>query len=260
MGPSVYRKLETEMRAARLASTKAERTRLELSGLASSLAALRLDLAWLKLEHALRRKYRPDQPRVPAGQTGAGQWADGGGGGAGRNDPRVISDATPDNEWIPGAQYAQVTGERRYSVDLEEEAARGGHGKRDHVEKTREDLIKELDRDWKRWDTPRLQITEYRPAEGSFSSLMQANDLTNQTLRDNRNKVDAVATGQSEYAILEKRFGYVTGYEAYRDLPDSEARIRNTYGVRVLIDHDTRSERGYTVRTAFPINQYTQRK
>ena len=88
---------------------------------------------------------------------------------------------------------------------------------------------------------------------------MQANDFVNQTLRENRQRVDAVATGREPKATLEKRFGYVTGYEAYRDLPDSESRIRNTYGVRVVIEHDTRSERGYTVRTAFPINQYTQR-
>ena len=66
------------------------------------------------------RKYRPDQPRVPAGNSDGGQWtADGGGGGsrspgsqptskpAPINDPRVISDATPDNDWKPGARFAQ---------------------------------------------------------------------------------------------------------------------------------------------------------
>jgi hypothetical protein len=57
------------------------------------------------------RKYRPDQLRDELGR-----WADEGGGGrrsqgvakpSGINDPRVISDATPDNDWRPGAQYAQ---------------------------------------------------------------------------------------------------------------------------------------------------------
>lgn len=65
-------------------------------------------------------KYRPNQPRVPAGSREGGQWtADGAGGGsrspgsqpttrpAPINDPRVISDAVPDNGWKPGAQYAQ---------------------------------------------------------------------------------------------------------------------------------------------------------
>jgi len=65
------------------------------------------------------RKYRADQPRVPAGSREGGQWTgDGGGGGASAggqpstkpppiDDPRVISDAVPSNDWKPGAQYAQ---------------------------------------------------------------------------------------------------------------------------------------------------------
>ena len=56
------------------------------------------------------RKYRPDQPRVPAGSREGGQWtSDGGGNGSqtGRNDPRILSDTTPVNEAKPWAQYAQ---------------------------------------------------------------------------------------------------------------------------------------------------------
>lgn len=34
------------------------------------------------LRHELARKYNPDQPRVPAGNTGGGQWTSGGGGGS----------------------------------------------------------------------------------------------------------------------------------------------------------------------------------
>jgi hypothetical protein len=45
-------------------------------------------------------KYRPDQPRISAGQSGGGQWTDGGGG-------QVLSDAKPDNFWKPGSQVAQ---------------------------------------------------------------------------------------------------------------------------------------------------------
>jgi len=57
-------------------------------------------------------KYRPDQPRVPAGSREGGQWtADGAGSQPTAkppiNDPRIISDATPDDDWKPGAQYAQ---------------------------------------------------------------------------------------------------------------------------------------------------------
>jgi len=75
------------------------------------------------LYEQIERKYRPDQPRVPAGVREGGRWmADGSGSGAGtpsdgstsgntsgRNDPRVLSDANPENQAIPGAQYAQYT-------------------------------------------------------------------------------------------------------------------------------------------------------
>lgn len=44
--------------------------------------------------------FNPDEPRVPAGHADGGQWTREGGNGA------VISDATPDNTWKPGGQYA----------------------------------------------------------------------------------------------------------------------------------------------------------
>ena len=47
--------------------------------------------------HELRKAgFNPDEPRVPAGNPGGGQWTTEGGNGA-SNDPRVLSDATPDN-------------------------------------------------------------------------------------------------------------------------------------------------------------------
>lgn len=72
----------------------------------SELASLKAELKFRRLLHA--RKYSPDQPRVPAGNPDGGQWtsSEGTDSGVGRHDPRVISDATPDNEWKPGAQYA----------------------------------------------------------------------------------------------------------------------------------------------------------
>jgi hypothetical protein len=53
-------------------------------------------------------RYDPNQPRVPAGNSDGGQWTDGESGGRAINDPRIVSDATPDNLWIPGADYAAV--------------------------------------------------------------------------------------------------------------------------------------------------------
>jgi hypothetical protein len=68
--------------------------------------------------------FNPAQPRVPAGNPDGGQWtSDGSAGGeagagmgtgsgsdtsGGITDPRILSDATPDNDWIPGAQFAQA--------------------------------------------------------------------------------------------------------------------------------------------------------
>jgi hypothetical protein len=82
------------------------------------------------LKELKAQKYSPDQPRVPAGSPHGGEWTNGDidassqttAGPAGNihsqvqlrpvvnqtpiNDPRVISDVTPDNTWVPGAQYA----------------------------------------------------------------------------------------------------------------------------------------------------------
>ena len=60
------------------------------------LAVLRAD--WmLTLRAHYARKYSPDQPRVPAGSREGGRW---------HQRLAVISDATPNNDWRPGAQYA----------------------------------------------------------------------------------------------------------------------------------------------------------
>jgi hypothetical protein len=92
-------------------------------------AALRFD--WERtIGRYYKRKYRPDQPRVPAGVREGGQWTYDGGGDASRrsdedtshvggmprvrladasraSNPTVMSDAGPDSI-IPGAQYAQT--------------------------------------------------------------------------------------------------------------------------------------------------------
>jgi hypothetical protein len=77
--------------------------------LSGSQAALRHALAFRHMgalhRIALRHShFNANQPRVPAGNPDGGQWttADSGRG----NDARVMSDATPDNDWKPGRQYA----------------------------------------------------------------------------------------------------------------------------------------------------------
>lgn len=52
------------------------------------------------------RKYSPDQPRVPKGNPDGGQWTSDGRNRSGRQDPRVLSDVTPDGIGS-GSQYAQ---------------------------------------------------------------------------------------------------------------------------------------------------------
>jgi len=53
-------------------------------------------------------EYDPNQPRVPAGHSDGGQWTSEGASEGRVNDPRTLSDAIPDNDWILGADYAGV--------------------------------------------------------------------------------------------------------------------------------------------------------
>jgi hypothetical protein len=84
--------------------------RRDLNALARGVRILGEELPALVMAElrAAFKKYSPDQPRVPAGNSGGGQWTSDGGSGP-ANDSRVVSDVTPDNTWIPGEQYAQNT-------------------------------------------------------------------------------------------------------------------------------------------------------
>ena len=87
-------------------------------------------------------------------------------------------------------------------------------------------------------------------------ALEAANDFVNRVLEANRDRVDWIAAGRAPFAMIERRFGYVTGKEAFRAEGRAAARIRKTFGVRVVIKHDPGRPRGYRVHTAFPINEY----
>ena len=52
---------------------------------------------------ALARKYNPNQPRVPAGNSDGGQWTDGGAGGAGS---LGLFQITPRDNTVDGVQLA----------------------------------------------------------------------------------------------------------------------------------------------------------
>jgi hypothetical protein len=57
--------------------------------------------------HHARRGYDPNQSRVPKGHHDGGQWTDTGGGAS---TSQILSDATPESEWNPGSQYANMRG------------------------------------------------------------------------------------------------------------------------------------------------------
>jgi len=185
-------------------------------------------------------KYRDDQLRVPAGQSGGGQWTDdgGGGGAATTTDGRV--------------RVAQADQSRNYSINLEEEDARGGHAKRDHVGKSDSELI-DIVRNSVYYG-PTADI--YGASFSSFDSLEAGNDFTSQVLKQNGAVVDSVASGERSAAWIEERFGYPTGREAFRPAADAEITIRKAYNVGAYIVHDSRDSRGYRVHTSYPFNVY----
>ena len=177
-------------------------------------------------------KFNAGQLRVPAGNgRESGRWTDGGSGGA--------------------ITLAQLTDKRQYSVVLAEEEARGGHAIRRHVGKSDAELLATLRA--MRIRTPFTTIAAV--AQGSFASLESANDLVNRVLGSQKPLVDLVARGTLAVAWLRHRFGYPTGREAFRSDAFAEPYMRNTYDVGVYIRHDSRAARGYTVITAYPLNQ-----
>ncbi len=77
----------------------------------AELAAIRRDCELLSetirevCRELVKAGFNPNEPRVPAGNPDGGEWTSEGGSGT-SNDSPVLSDATPDNNWKPGAQYA----------------------------------------------------------------------------------------------------------------------------------------------------------
>jgi len=205
----------------------------DLATLRTRLAGLRVLTAAVRLQHLLRKaNFNPAQLRIPPGQPGGGRWTTEGG-----------SNESP-------IRVAEADGQRKYSVNLNEEETRGGHTIERHVAKTDEDLLARITRDRYRL----LVVTVYRWRAGTFLSRESANDFVNRTLEDNQAAVDSVASGQQERAFLKKRFGYVTGREAFRLDASSSPNMRNTYEVGIEIRHDPRIERGYRVHSAYPRN------
>jgi hypothetical protein len=78
---------------------------------------------------------------------------------------------------------------------------------------------------------------------GSFTSLEAANKLVNTTIAENQGKVDRIAIDRYPRAELDHDFDTPTGREAYMRNERSQAVMRDTYSVRVVIVPDS-SEKG----------------
>ena len=248
---------EEEARAR--AAAEQEEFEREVEALRAANARVRIELADVKFALALRRifhKYSPDQPRDERGRwtdSGAGASRDAAGNqpaGAADSVPSdrvVLSDASPD-PIRPGALYAQNTTASRYSVDLREEEARGGHTVSKHVNKSPEALIAQAREAF----IERPDARDVR--SGSFSSLESATKLVNSTLAQNKDTIDKIANGVLPMQPVFSRFDSITGMEAVAAHIGSGVSIRETYGVGVIVAPDSSSPRGYTVWTAFPSN------
>jgi hypothetical protein len=245
-----------------------------------ALDAINAELNEVNAEMARRRlaeeaKYRPDQPRIPKRNPGGGQWTRVGS-GSGQSPPTSVAkpmgnvgvgnvtgsseltglfnikpaDPNSGNRSNSIVKVASDESGRRYHPDLTQEEARGGHTFRDHSEKTGEELLEGT-------TLVRGRAGIYRYARkrwGSFESREAATELVHRTLEQNRDQVDAVATGQLKEVFITAQFGFKTGQEAFRPNIDAKPYLRDTYGVGVFIEHDRRAERGYSVITAFPRN------
>jgi hypothetical protein len=95
---------------------------------------------------------------------------------------------------------------------------------------------------------------------GTFPSLEAANKLINSTLAEplNKEKIKAFSEQQLLYSLpwlfVFKTFEAPTGYEVYargRQAP----RRRATYGVTIQLRRTDKSERGYYIHSAWPMNE-----
>ncbi len=222
----------------------------DMAAFAFRLALLRASLTQKELQH--RAGFNPAQARDPNGQ-----WTAGGASSSAHDATASVPDKTLLDEGEqdqspadPRLHLAAGSADADYTVDLQQQDALGGHGFRDHVAQSPKVLVDEVEAKARRARNPSPDGW----AEGSFTDKYNANYLVNRVLRNNKEMVDLVRSGQIPELLLRERMGFVTGYEAYKATRDSTADIRLTYGVRVLIRPSRQSPTGYYVHTAFPMN------
>ena len=199
-----------------------------LAGATLMFRAAALQALWRKAN------FNPNQPRLPRGNPDGGQWTRV---GAPVEDRAIV--------------VAQTSPPQNYSVDLYEEERRGGHTIANHVGKSRQSLLDRL----LRTNLPAGSRIYYMFRNGSFPSIEAASRLVNATLARNRATVDLVVTGALKSAFVTTSFRTPTGIEYFRDNERQQPVLRDTYAVGVRIVHNPWALSGYTVLTAFPLNE-----
>jgi hypothetical protein len=155
----------------------------------AALLGHRLALLNVEAKHRLAQyhsHYNPNQPRVPAGHSDGGQWTSAGG-TTGRGTSQVLSDVTPDNDWKPGAQYAnngrggRGSGPTRLGSGQWTELEPGQAARLTLAEARAQDAIRrvqELDPIW------RVQLGTYKTAEGEIRALEAEAERAEARLRE----------------------------------------------------------------------------
>ena len=92
-----------------------------------------------------RHGFDPDQPRIPADSSHGGEWTASDGS---VSDARVLSDALPANDWLPGAQYASARGRGAGLGRMEPGQATRLAVAQDRARKAM-DRVRQIDPDWK---------------------------------------------------------------------------------------------------------------
>jgi hypothetical protein len=173
-----------------------------------TISANRVLLAGERFRRVLKAGFRPDEPRVPAGNPDGGQWTDGGGGGAriiriqgrgprGEEPPRRIMgrfvDATPAEEARLEISHAQMQAAVRH--------------------------VQQLDPNWK----PRPSL--YETIEGEIT----ANEAAAREAQDRLYELSRVGIGPGPFAV-ESQPARGSGRRWTADEIRENNRIGRTYG------------------------------
>ena len=223
-----------------------------------------LKVTWkLRLLALAIKAYDPGQPRVPAGNPDGGHWTSTGASNIG---PANVDDFY-DRDFQPsptrGEEYdvAVIDSPQQYVVNIAEEEhtpfKKGGHTITEHVGKTEGELIRRMDQNRKiKQVGPFSERYDFEEAVGTFENVARASELINTVLQNNKEFVDAVASGAmgTDGRAVQMRFGRITGLEAYRTHFSANVSFRYAYSVRVVIRYAPDRKRGYNVLTAFPTN------